>query len=406
MGTGCTACKRNNINSPVTTGNSEAKWKSVAPPKKAPGLFEDPKDFFRGNDPKGQGSGKGQKKLVGEWKSENLTKMEPRQDDEKSSNESWVGVPRRDNSSESFGKGNDYSGGVLIEFKPKASLPPGELNGKFKRSLDTLGETDAARNLVLKRLLTPCFEANDTVSFGDKNRKEPDDYIKQFSPGSETYTGNSAKEDSAKGTPQKPLLFHMQDSVTSVEKNSPAPEIHQGKVGQPAGTDDSMTIQRGSSGAPTESVLRAAAENSGLSKKDLEASIDSSKGSIIEKADAFGTEQENAEKEEEKKPEPARIQRKTENALPTRGPRIVKAIEQDKYMNYRSAVCKNVLKDRSPLISFPEQKEANTKGNAHYPYTFVATVEAGLSSFSVISPINDVNVCNSSLACGWGTFSF
>ncbi len=407
MGAGCAVCKRDGINDPLRSRDIAQSWKSNQRAGRKSVLFDNPTDFFKPAGPLRRFNTSAKETMTASLKDPPDDPLRKKSEERPSEAESWVAVPRRDNSSETLGCNTNVAGvGVLLEFKPKASVAIVEQKEAQKKSVPAenvqIGEAGPAKTQPIKRGLTPRFDQNETASFGDKSRKDPEEYRKQVS-GSSDSQGKEPVHHVLHSKVSQFSAGTIHDSVVvtkcAAQHNDPA----QGKAGE-----DSLTIQRGSS------MAQAAAKKASDTSCGNEAGeavipgIVSSEGLIEEGA------QEETKKEEAKKGEPASAPASTVvSTVPKRlvtskkvlCRRIVKSVDQGKMLQiYKQKVCRNVLKE-THSIKLVERKETNTntKGTRVRQNSRVATGD-GFFNSSVISPINDLGgACNSSLAAAWGT---
>ncbi len=417
MGSGCVICKRDGINSPLKSRDVSASWRSQAT---RPASFlevpcEPPKSCL--SPPRRNSTSQNEDTACLREPSRSEAKAE----EEHSSGDSWVAVARRDNSAESSGKSSDCVGGVLLEFKTKRDLPLAEREPRtiHRKTIDSAGDSDGSKSLLIRRLLTPCFDQNETASFGNKNRKDTDDFYKQVVSCGETK--EQAKDESLHSLQKKVSRFSasssVHDSVVTVTKCATHVEVAlaQGKITEQAGANESLTIQRGSSLSTTPVLMMG-------SMADLVAKVGGD--SPAKRSQPAGTSEEggagtpgNNTTEKGGKEEARREIPKSESGpvpeLPRRlvaarrsmaCQRIVKSIDHEQYQNYKQKVCKNVLKD-APKLRLSEarleRKETNTKSTFAVP--LLATGD-GFFNSSSISPINDIGgACNSSVVAGWET---
>ena len=341
MGGGCSACKReseekskaNSCFASNCKGEIQLAKKTQVKPIK---MVESPKESLRNIDSLVRHNSSPEGNTPPSFNKPNIE----RKSEKKSPRETWIAIAKKDSNSEPFEKFRENPGGVLLEFKPKTLLSNADnaMMDKSKRAADI-------RKNVLLKMTPPCLDQIETASFGKRDSIE---YKKQLSAGS-----NSSNTDIVIIEPKKnaPSKFAHQSSI----KNTVA-----GK--KLSGTGDSFAFQRGTSLTTGENlVLTASCVSDDLKKsKDLNSNVNSVRIENEEELMSTGiklcSEFPKIEKIDKSQLVPA---------LPQSN-RVVRAVAQDKYDNYKHTVCKNILKEvPTLLVGISDQRDTSTKSKTN-----------------------------------------
>jgi len=364
MGTGCTTCRRGDVENPEPV-KKEFKNQKFISPTKTLGLFENPKDFLRSSRETSRQNSCVDQKPKSELNPVTIAAQAIPPDKQNDQNDdSWIGVPKRDNSSESLGKNMVPScSGILLEFRPKSAYMAEPKQNKPST------EQEPIKNFALKRILTPCSDQqSDTISFGDKARHESEDYIKMSSRVSDTISRQTSKNEENKTISRRAIAFSSNsdntNTILTYSKSSQGTDIRMSNESPPLPLPSVEPFQSGNliETKNMQGIIEPPAKESGIGVIKEEGESELVPEKPVEKVDL--------------------------NYKPPSSRRIVKR-DANNIAKMKNTVCKNILKeaDKTPIITLLDKNDTNNNNGTK-------NTNENLNNMS-ISPIDDKSVYNS-----------